>query len=345
MTIASLSPPATGLWRLIRNGVAWWLGELAEMLPRRFAGLFGRNDEPDALLKIGSGDAILWSSEAALQSAIRSGRRGDAVTIGLDRSLIFETDIDLPLSAERTLRQVLLHQIERLVPLDTADTRFEYRVERRAVDSKTVTVRVFIVKRATIDRALAVARGAGLSPRLIIVGDWQGEGPSPVLWQAGDAADTNRSLRRSVEVATLILAAVAYGLYIHRLDQIRDELEARLAAATPAAAAVRSLAGEVGQIDAATAFFERRRREAAPLRVVDALTKLVPTDSWVSRLEMRGPAVEITGYSPRASDLVTRVEGSAFFANPQFRSPITLAPDGKSERFDLTFEVLPEAAR
>ena len=245
MTIASLSPPATGLGRLIRNGVAWWLSELAELLPRRLAGLFGGNDEPDAVLKIGAGDAILWSSEAALQSAIRSGRRGNAVTIGLDRSLIFETDLDLPLTAERTLRQVLLHQIERLVPLDTADTRFEYRVERRAVDSQTMTVRVFIAKLAMIERALAVARGAGLSPRLIVVGDWQGEGAPPVLWQAGGPIDTNRSLRRSVEVAALLLAAVAYGLYIHRLDQIREELQARLAAATPAAAAVRSLAGRL----------------------------------------------------------------------------------------------------
>jgi hypothetical protein len=32
------------------------------------------------------------------------------------------------------------------------------------------------------------------------------------------------------------------------------------------------------------------------------------------------------------------VEHSALFRNPRFRSPITLAPDGKREHFDLTFE-------
>jgi general secretion pathway protein L len=344
MTIASLSPPATGFGRLIRHAVSWWLGELAEMLPRRFVGLLGGSEEPDAVLKIGAGDAILWSSEAALQSAIRSGRRGDAVTIGLDRTLIFETGIDLPLSAERSLRQILQHQIERLVPLDAAETRFEYRVERRAVDGKTMIVRVFIAKLATIERALSVARGAGLIPKLIVVADWQGEGAPPVLWRAGRPADTDRSLRRWLEIGAVVLAAVAYGLYVHRLDQVRDGLEARLAAATPAAAAVRSLGEEVGRIDAAGAFFERRRGEASPLRVVDALTKLVPTDSWVTRLEVRGRVVEIAGYAPRASDLVSRVESSALFEKPQFRSPITLAPDSKSERFDLTFEIRPGQA-
>jgi general secretion pathway protein L len=344
MTIASLSPPAAGLGRLIRQGVSWWLGELADMLPRRFVGLLGRTDEQGPLLKIGAGDAILWSSAAALQSAIRSGRRGDPVTIGLDRTLIFETAIELPLTAERALRQILQHQIERLVPLDAAETRLEYRVERRAADSKTMRVRVFIAKLATIERARAAASAAGLNPRLVVVADWQGEGGPPVLWQAGGPADTSRSLRRRLEIAVLVLTAVAYGLYVHRLDQIRDGSEARLAAATPAATAVRLLSREVERVDAATAFFEHRRKEAPPLRVVNALTKLVPVDSWVSRLEVRGRAVEITGYSPHASDLVARVESSALFENPQFRSPITLAPDGKSERFDLTFEVGPERA-
>ena len=46
-----------------------------------------------------------------------------------------------------------------------------------------------------------------------------------------------------------------------------------------------------------------------------------------------------------ASDLVSRVEGSAMFNNPRFRSPITLAPDGKSERFDLSLDIKPEPAR
>ena len=108
---------------------------------------------------------------------------------------------------------------------------------------------------------------------------------------------------------------------------------------------MRALGSEVERIDTAATFFAKQRRETAALGVIDLLTRMVPLDSWLTRLSIRGREVEIAGYSPHASDLVARVEASAIFRNPQFRSPITLAPDGKSERFDLTFEIRPGATR
>jgi hypothetical protein len=47
----------------------------------------------------------------------------------------------------------------------------------------------------------------------------------------------------------------------------------------------------------------------------------------------------LIGFSTRATNLISRVESSAIFEKPQFRSPITLAPDGKGERFDLAFAI------
>jgi general secretion pathway protein L len=86
------------------------------------------------------------------------------------------------------------------------------------------------------------------------------------------------------------------------------------------------------------AFFRGRRQDPSPLAVLDALTRLMPTDSWVKELSVHGRTIEISGFSPHAADLVARIESSATFENPQFRSPITLAPDGKSERFDLSLD-------
>ena len=49
--------------------------------------------------------------------------------------------------------------------------------------------------------------------------------------------------------------------------------------------------------------------------------------------------MEILGTAPRATDLIGLVEGSALFEKPAFRAPITLAPDGRGERFELSFTV------
>jgi general secretion pathway protein L len=342
MTTDLLLPPASGIGRLIRRGISWWLGELGELLPRRLTRFLGRLDEWTACVEPGPNGTLRWSADPARQSAIR---RGTTVAIGLDRALIFESVVELPSAAEGSLRQILQHQIDRLVPLEATETAFQYRIEPRAADAKTLRVRVTVAKRATIERALAMARDAGLDPKRVIVAEAQRDGVSPALWQADDAVGSRRAWRRRLEIAALILAAAGYALYLHRLDRMRDGLEARLAAAAPAAAAVQALGGEVERIDAAAAFLARRRSETEALGAVDHLTRMVPLDSWLTRLSIRGREVEIAGYSPHASDLVARVEASAIFRNPQFRSPITLAPDGKSERFDLTFEIRPGAVR
>ncbi|MGH7029666.1 MAG: PilN domain-containing protein [Stellaceae bacterium] len=322
--------------RLVRQGVAWWVGELAQMLPRRLAGLLGGDADPVVLMTIGPGGAALWPSDGRRQAAAARSRH-NGVTIGLDRSLVFEATLDLPQAAEQALRQILQHQIERLVPLGVGETRFDYRVAPGA-DEKLLRVRIFVAKRATIDEVLAATRAAGLNPRRIVLADWQGPGKPPALWQADSGADVSRALRRRLEIAALLLAAAAYGLYAHRLDRVRDALEARIAAAQPAAQAVGALARNLAAVDADAAFFARRRQQAPPLKVINALTRLVPTNSWLTGLVLDGRRVEISGYSPRASDLVSLVERSVLFQSPRFSSPITLAPDGKHEHFDLAFE-------
>jgi general secretion pathway protein L len=365
MNSAILSRPTIAASQLICRGVSWWLGELAQLVPRRLLQIVGRPGEPASVLQFGAGEPVLLVSARGqanpivlplagfgeherrmrVQSVLRSHRADDTVAVSLDPSLVFETDIDLPLAAEGSLDAILRHQIERLVPLSATETRFAHRVVARMPATGKLKVRLTIAKNVTIEAGVAAARAAGLDPRLVTAPQAAGAGDRVVLWRAGSGlteATGHRRLRRALEITAIVLALLAYGLYVHRLDRIRDDLQARIDHAKPVATAVQALARQVDQSNAALGFFQNRRNEPPPLAILDELTRLVPTDSWVKQLTAHGRTVEIDGNSPHASDLVSRVEGSAMFENPRFRSPITLAPDGKSERFDLSFDVKAE---
>jgi general secretion pathway protein L len=363
MNSAILSRPTIAAGQLIRRGVAWWLAELAQLVPRRMLRVVSSAGEPASVLQFSAREPVLLVSDRRqtspivlplarfgeherrmrVRSVLRSHRADDTVAVSLDPSLIFETSIDLPLAAEGSLDAILRHQIERLVPLSAAETCFAYRIAARVPAAGILKVRLIIAKNSTIEACLGAASAAGLNPRLIIAQQAEGvPGDRIVLWRAGSgltAVAGHRRLQHALEIAAIVLALLSYGLYVHRLDRIRDDLQARIAHAKPVAAAVQNLAQQVGQANEALSFFQSRRNEVPPLAILDELTRLVPTDSWVKQLSVRGRAVEIDGNSPRATDLVSQVDGSAVFENPHFRSPITLAPDGKSERFDLSLDI------
>jgi len=368
MTTALISRPTILAGQLIRRGLSWWLSELAQLAPQPLLRLVGHSGNPATILALGASHTTLMLPDRGRPSptmvpltdytdedmrarvwlAMRGRRNDDTVTVRLDRDLVFETAIELPAAGEPSLRPILQHQIERLVPLGASEVAFDHRITARGPASDTLKVRLVIAKRATIDRALALARAAGLDPRRVIAPDGEDDhgeraGRTPlILWQAGrrtSETDIRRHIRHALEIAAIVLSLTTYGLYIHRLDRVHGELQAQVGQAKEAAASVMDLGRQVDQANESLAFLQSRRDGVPPLRMLDELTKLVPEDSWVSQLVVRGRSIELTGYSPRASDLISRVENSAMFENPRFRSPITLAPDGSGERFALAFDV------
>ncbi len=371
MTEALLSRPTVVASQFLRRAATWWLAELADMAPpvlRRPADrLLGRTMPDDAVLDLsGTRPSLLLQQrgrpaplsipvdEPAAEARSRVGalmrrhRSPDAVTIRLDPGQLFVTTLDLPRAAERSLDAVLRHQIEHLVPLPAARMRFAYRILPRPANVPTLKVAVAVARLSTIDQALALARGLGLTPRHIVAAVVEA-GPAPlVFWQTDHArtvTPARRWLYRALEATAVVLALAAYGLHIHGLDQTRDALREAVSQATREAAGTRELSQRVAQSADALAFLRMRRQEPKPLEVLDSLTTLLPLDTWASDLTLRRRSVEIVGAAPHATDLIALIEGSPMFGRAQFRSPITLLPDGHAERFDLTFDVKTDQPR
>jgi general secretion pathway protein L len=346
--------------------LTWWLSELAGLAPPQLMWLVGKQDHTAAVLEVSADDIALVlprrgtshplrvplsgcdepTMRARIHAVTRHRRIGNAVTVRLDPGLILETSVTLPVSAEPSLRAVLQHQLDRLVPVPARDVCFEYRLAPRMPAAKELTVNLLIATRASIDRALALAKAGGLNPRQVVAaGDANRREAPIVLWRAGrQGAESpwHRRLRYGMEAAAIVLALSTYGLYVYRLDMVRNELQEQIGQAARQAEAARHLSQQIADTTDAVQQVQRRYQEVPPLRLLNELTTLVPDSSWITQLVVRNRSVEIVGYSPRATDLIPRFEGSALFEGPQFRAPITLAPDGKGERFDLTFAIRPE---
>jgi general secretion pathway protein L len=343
---------------LTRSGLSWWLAELATLIPRRFAtnpesapAILDVSIDQATLVLAGRGPAAQPSripitgteeDRDRVQGALRR-RTGNAVIIRLDQSAILETSVTLPLNAERSLRPILLNQLERLVPLPADQVEFEYLVTARSPTAKTLGVKLIVATRASIEHALAIVQSLGLTPRSVIASA-SGSDLPVTLWRASrgrGASHAQRWLRHGLIATAAALLVVAYVSYVYRLDVLREQLREDVAVATKASTTARDLISRDAQMTSAVGVLQRRQREMDPLMLLDQVTRLVPDTIWVSQLTVRGRNVELIGYAPRVAELISRIENHDVFYDPKFRSPITTSNDGK-ERFDVSFDVWSE---
>ncbi len=86
-------------------------------------------------------------------------------------------------------------------------------------------------------------------------------------------------------------------------------------------------------------FFECRLiRTIYPTKLLgSSLNK--PDDTWLNRIDIRGNEIQIQGESSTAEMLISLVDSSPLFQNPQFRSPVTQVPRSERERFHLSAEL------
>jgi general secretion pathway protein L len=347
---------------IVRRGLSWWLGELAALVPARFA---ANPEDAPAILEVSTGHATLVlagrgsaqrtripldgtdpeEDRKRVQSAMRR-RVGAAVIIRLDQSAVLESSVTLPLNAERTLRPILQNQLERLVPLPTDQVEFSYHITARSTTANTLGVKLIVATRASIDRALALVHSLGLNPRSVIAA--AGGSDAPVtLWRATRdqaASPLQRWINGGLVAVAVLLCVTAYGSYIYRLDELQDELRQDIAQATKAAAAARDLVDQEAKAAGAIGILQRRQHEMEPLMVLNELTRLVPDNMWISQLSVVGRNVELIGYAPRVADLISRIETHDVVYDPKFRSPITMSQDGRGERFDVSFSIYVEDA-
>ncbi|MBS0642572.1 MAG: PilN domain-containing protein [Proteobacteria bacterium] len=342
--------------QFVRRGVTWWLNELTALIPRRF---LGRIDAAPAVLEVGRNDATLLlrargaaepermpvqGDLEAIRSHVRTVMRrwlSHAVVVRLDRSLLFETSTTLPVAAEASLRPILQHQLDRLVPLPASDVEFEYTVDPYEAGAKTITVRLIVATSASMERARDMALSIGLTPTVIVAQARGGSDPV-TLWRARDPHNRTkleRWVRHGLEATAVLLLIGAYATYVYRLDGARAELQQQVARAGKTAATVRDLMQQIDSGESAIALLQRRQRSSDYLRLLDELTNLVPRNTWISQLSVRGSNVEIIGFSPRVADLVAKLEENPTTTNPRFRAPITRSADGTTERFDISFDM------
>lgn len=148
------------------------------------------------------------------------------------------------------------------------------------------------------------------------------------------------SLVNTILTCLLVLTLIAWGASYPIRDELRlRQLRTENQKLEPAVAVLRGEEAELQKVRKELAFLSGlEQRKGEVLRVLDELTRVIPTNAYLSNLRYHDRMLELQGNAESASALIPVLERSPVFENVGFNAPSNRGRDNR-ETFSLKAEI------
>lgn len=337
--------------------LSWWKESLLSWVPLRWRVIFGlaRN----RLLLSRTGDQLQLQVQDAeglhelamlplpIDAAQLDGVLGDRAGklprwLLLPAGSALQRRLPLPAAAADRLRDVMRFEIDRQTPFSADNVRFDARVVGRRNDGQ-LDAELVAMPRANFDAAVAAL--GSLAGTLAGVDASDGNGV-PLGVNLLPAEQRSRG-QDPLSTWKWVLASVAVVALVAAMWQV---LENRRAAADAFAAQVETRAGQARSVTAqrqrlvdlveGAAFLDKARAERpTTVEILDELSRRLPGNTYLEKVGIEGDRLTVIGYSPEASALVGRLEGSKLWRAPALSGALQPDPRTRLDRFTLTADL------
>ena len=289
-----------------------------------------------------SHDAEYQTTVTWLKSAC--GPRARPIAWLPDASIVSKI-ISLPAAAEENLYEVVGFEIDRQTPFKAENVYFDCAVVARDEVQQTLRVRLDIALREDVDRSLDPIKAWGIDPEEAIFGPH--ETPKAQIKLHSQSLRTARLTTAGnfvVAVVALLLLIAASTIPLYQAQKTLARLQEQIAQVRERATEVAQMRNELERADHGVGFLVKKRRQT-PLAIesFDALSRLVPDDAWVNRLELSKGQITVQGEAKAATVMIEQLEASARFSEAKFTSSVRQNAQTAKEQFSLSATVVGSA--
>lgn len=340
---------ATRLLLDIESFLAWWFETLGEHFSS-WRGLLGRDTGQRTIIACREGNVLVIRARdgaktlaeiplgAAAPQVARAAVRRRPVELVLPPDAFITGQVAFPAAAVSRAADAIELLLPRLCPLPRQDIVLSVVAREQGAD-ETATVSYAIARRAVIEELKGTLAADGYTLRRITAEGGTEERRLRFRFALGDDA-TWRLPRHPLWGAIalgLACALVLAGGWL-RTNIVTDRTEALAAARTETRDANR-LASELGELRETAAMLERARARPTNAAVLTELAERLADDTFLTKVEIAGTRLRVTGLSQSAARALAQLSASALFRDVRFTTPVLLDPGLSRERFDLEAEI------
>ncbi len=328
-----------GVWA--RQGLAWWLDELAALAPAWLRRALSAKPKHLAE-RLEDGGWRYWIDGRLAPDGGPARRAGGRVGLVLAPASVLTRSLTYPRLPLGDLRRMIALDLDRLSPVSADQVYHDVRVASRDEDG-VQRVWLGLLPKAMAGEALQAASAEGLKP--LRLGVALGDGATDYRFDFLPAIRRELGLRDETQarrwwwaaagVLALANLVALVGRDMISVDRLRQAVDAQ----RPGVAAVMGVRRRVEAQERARGALIERGARGDPLPMLAALTAALPRTAWVQRLEWNGQQARIVGFRTGDADLLAALRASPGLANPRAAATATPAKAGAGQPFDITLDV------
>jgi general secretion pathway protein L len=344
---------------------AWWGRELLACLPVRWRAVLSERSE-SLVLALRDEELVVWREKGEhmreyarirrdlpaeaqqaefrrLRDAIEDPQVRTVFCIPAER--VLTRVMSLPVAATENLRQVLSFEMDRQTPFKADQVYFDSRVLGQDASGRNAQIELVLIPRGQLDQELATLPAAAAD--LDGVDSWNGV-PGEGRRQINLLPPEKRARRRNMRLPlNLGLAAFALLLLLVVMDEsltnraaALESMQAEVDKANNDAKQVAALRKTLSDsISGANFLTDKKRKGPLMVALLDDLTRRLPLDTYLERLQIENKQVQLQGQANEAAKLIALLGTSPCLGNPGFQGQVQ--PDARTgkERFQINADL------
>ena len=292
------------------------------------------------------------AASAAALAVSDLGAAGAQATLVIPGAWTIVKTAEFPLTVKENLPDVVSYELDRLTPLSPERAFYDFRII--AEDENRIRIMVAAMKAETLQPYLEALRGKGIAIRRVAIApSVPGATGTDHRSQSAIAGEMNLLSKgihpspKTPMALTIILLSVLVALGLFwlvsplRIAETRVEIiDREIASRRDEVKKVEGLKKELEGVEKEIAAIETfKSSRPVTLNLLKELTKILPMNTWLSRIRFTGSTVDIEGYAASATEILPRLEASGHFKKVEFASPTSRDARMNADRFSIKMEI------
>ncbi|QQO17688.1 PilN domain-containing protein [Bradyrhizobium diazoefficiens] len=267
--------------------------------------------------------------------------RGGVVELLLQPSRFVFRTIELPARAAEFLDGIIRAQIDRITPWPPSEALFHWTPPQGNVGDRieTTVVATGRAPAASLAQAFSDLGAAGVA---ILTGTPE-HGRITVLDQRSGMQAENRRIRTALiagfaTTALLAMLSLGFGGFVADAYDAQQQLIQQRIAERRAVMRGNQTGSGGSPLDL---LIRRKQGSPSSVLVIEALSALLPLDTYATEVRIEGNKLQIVGVTRDAPSLISILEQSPHFSSAGFFAPTTHAANEAGERFHIETKLKP----